>query len=186
MNKLLLVAVLLLGFSAMAVAQDTPVAEIFAGYSYVRPDTGQDESLNMHGWNTSVSINGSKLVGMVADFGGTYGTLSDNAGDANIHIHSMLFGPKIAARKGKVTPFVQGLFGFARLSGKSNSGTGAEEIFLGETDFAMAFGGGIDINLSDKVAIRPAQAEWFIIRSAGEMLDNFRYSAGIVFKLGKR
>ena len=65
MKKLLLVAVLLLGFSVMAVAQDTPVVEIFGGYSYFRPDTQEDDfDLNMHGWNASVAINGNKYAGI--------------------------------------------------------------------------------------------------------------------------
>ena len=39
MKKLVLVAVLLLGFSIVAVAQDYPKVEVFGGYSYFRMDT---------------------------------------------------------------------------------------------------------------------------------------------------
>ena len=39
MKKLVLVAVFLLGFSVMAMAQDAPKVEVFGGYSLVLVDT---------------------------------------------------------------------------------------------------------------------------------------------------
>ncbi len=189
MKKLLLVAVLLLGFSVMAVAQDTPVAELFGGYSYFRPDTSamddeDDFSLNMHGWNASVALNGNDYLAFVADFGGYYGKVDEEGEvDVNVKIHSIMFGPKASFRMGKVTPFVQGLFGYARTTATSDVN---DEEFVRENSFAMAFGGGIDININDVVAIRPAQVEYFGIKLGGDMTNNFRYSAGIILKLGKR
>ena len=40
MKKLVLVAVFLLGFSVMAMAQDVPKIEVFGGYSLILMDTG--------------------------------------------------------------------------------------------------------------------------------------------------
>jgi opacity protein-like surface antigen len=184
MKKLLLVAVLLLGFSVMAVAQDTPMAEVFGGYSYVRPDSqGGDVDLNMNGWNLSVALPGNKTLGFVADFGGVYAKEGSNENDEiKYRAYTAMFGPKVTFRLGKVTPFAQALFGYARLTGK----TFQEEQVLKENDFAYTIGGGIDVNLNNMVAIRPAQVEFLSIKSNGDMTGNFRYSAGVVLKLGKR
>jgi opacity protein-like surface antigen len=197
MKKLVLIAVFLLGFSMMVMAQDTPAIEVFGGYSYVRADpTTMDGapagqySLNMNGWNGSVVFNGTPWLGFLADFGGYYGTLRtdynygpDGYSWADIDIYSVMFGPKFAvARTGKYTPFIQALFGYARVKAKELGET------YSENDFAMAFGAGLDINMSDRIAIRPAQVEYFTIKmgQTGDFADNFRYSAGVVFKLGKR
>jgi len=184
MKKLLLIAVLLLGFSVMAVAQDTPVAEIFGGYSYVRPDVDEDEdTLNMNGWNASVAFPGNKYLGFVMDFGGVYGSIEDDGDeDINVRVHTVMFGPKFTARMGKVTPFAQALFGYARMTAKSFQ----EVQLMRENNFAYSLGGGVDINLTDMVAVRPVQIDYLAIKSQGDKTHNFRYSARIVLKLGKR
>ena len=188
MKKLVLVALFLLGFSMMAVAQDAPKVEIFGGYSLVMLDTetmsgeGAAGDLNLNGWNASVSLNGTKWLGFLADFGGYYGNQGDNLENADVTIYSIMFGPKAAIRIGAVTPFIQALFGYARVTADSED----TQVFR-ENDFAMSFGGGLDVNLSDRISIRPAQVEYFTIKagSTGDFADHFRFSTGVVFKLGK-
>jgi opacity protein-like surface antigen len=183
MKKLVLIAVFLLGFSIVAVAEDAPAIEVFGGYSFVRVDTttafdvpSNSFDLNMNGWNASVALNGNKWLGFVADFGGVYGSVES----VNVRTHSIMFGPRIAVRKGKLTPFFQAVFGYARITGDDGDFT--------ENDFGMAFGGGLDINVSSRLAVRPVQVDYFTVKagSTGDFSDNLRYSAGIVFKLGKR
>ena len=76
MKKLVLVAMVLMGFSVMAVAQDPPKVEVFGGYSFVRVDTTTNfgapsgNDLNMNGWDVNVAFNGNKWLGFVADFSG--------------------------------------------------------------------------------------------------------------------
>ena len=197
MKKLVLVAVLLLGFSAMAAAQDAPAVEIFGGYSFLRMDTATAfgapsgyGDLNLHGWDANIAFNGNNWLGFVADFAGHYGTMDTSydygqpAGSlvswADISLYSIMLGPKVTLHRGKVTPFLHGLFGYAHGKAKELGSS------VTENDFAMAFGGGLDINLSDRVAFRPAQVEYFTIKSArsGNFSDNFRYSAGLVFRFG--
>jgi opacity protein-like surface antigen len=179
MKKLVLVAVLLFGFSVLAVAQDVPVAEVFGGYSYLRVDTQtEDVKLNMNGFDANVALNANKLVGVVTDFSGTYGTMEDVV---DTKVYSLMFGPRISIRKGKVTPFVQALFGFAHFSGEVEGVNVAKE-----NDFAMAYGGGVDISVNKIISIRPVQVEYVGVKSGQDLLNNFRYSAGIIFKLGKR
>ncbi|HTY62216.1 MAG TPA: hypothetical protein VMG30_08145 [Acidobacteriota bacterium] len=186
MKKLVLVAIFLLSFAAIAVAGDTPAVEIFGGYSWVNAPSGLGvDGTNLNGWNGQVAFNGNKWAGFVADFGGYYGSIEDTySGESvSVHVHSIMFGPRIAIRRGKVTPFLQALFGYARITADVQG----EDEFK-ENDFAMAFGGGVDINVAGMVAIRPVQVDYFAIKegTTGDFINSFRYSAGIVLKLGKR
>jgi opacity protein-like surface antigen len=186
MKKLVLMAVFLLGFSIMAVAADAPAVEVFGGYTFVRVDTTtafdvekNSFDLNMNGWRGAVAFNANKWAGFVADFGGHYGSVESE----DIRAYSVMVGPRFAVRKGAVTPFFQALFGFAHVTADE----GSQNDFR-ENDFAMAFGGGLDVNVNSLLAVRPVHVEYFTAKagSNGHFSDNLRYSAGIVIKLGKR
>jgi opacity protein-like surface antigen len=154
-------------------AQDTPKAEVFAGYSYVRVNPpGGEPSANLHGFDFSVAGNVNNWFGVVADLG----YYRSRAYIVDVTAVSYLFGPRFSYRKNeKFTPFFQTLFGGARTSA----------VGVSENDFAMTVGGGVDINVHRNIAIRPVQMEYLMIRSNGETLNNFRYSAGVVFRIGK-
>jgi opacity protein-like surface antigen len=184
MKRVTLVAVCLLFISAIAAAaDDTPPVEIFGGYSYFHCDM-QDPSIscNLNGWNASGAFNANKYFGIVADFGGVYGKVNDTYyGDMDVQAHSFLFGPKLSLRKGRIAPFAQALFGVARIR-ESVPGVGSSI----ENDFAMALGGGLDINAGKNMAIRVAQVEYVQTQSNSLASNNFKVSTGIVFKLGNR
>ena len=56
---------------------------------------------------------------------------------------------------------------------------------VSETGFAMAFGGGLDVNAGKRVAIRIFQLDYLPSRLAGVWSKkDFRASAGVVFKWG--
>lgn len=194
MKKLVLVAVFLLGFSVVTIAQEAPIAEVFGGYSLVVADTKvalaqsgyEDHSAGLHGWNISVTLNGNKWAGFVTDFGGLNGTVGDKSGWMDVSLYSVMFGPRVAILRGKVTPFVQALFGYARIRGSEIVGS-REEVHV-ENDFAMQFGGGVDVAINDMISIRPAQIDYFTTKTGltGDFADHFKYSAGFVLKLGNR
>ena len=55
--------------------------------------------------------------------------------------------------------------------------------------FTMAFGGGVDFNVSRNVAFRLGEFDWILTRYTNPITDtnnqnNFRYLGGIVFKFG--
>jgi opacity protein-like surface antigen len=196
MKKLVLVAAFLLGFSAMVLAQDTPAVEVFGGYSLTIVDTrvvleqseynGSD--LNLNGWNGSVAFNANKWAGLVAEFGGSYGTVGDPHMRRwmDVSIFSIMVGPKVTLRRGAAAPFVQALFGNAHVKGRE-AFSGVFETHA-ENDLAMALGGGIDVNLNQRVALRPVQLDYFTTRtgSTGDFAQHLRFSTGFVIKLGKR
>ena len=180
MKKLMLVTVLLLGLSSMAVAQDVPAAEVFGGYSFYRcQDTSVD--CDLHGWNAAVDFNFNKNWAVTADVSGQYGWI-DNLYPyqwADVKHHNFLFGPRYTISAGdNVRPYVHALFGVNHVNPKP--------LFTVENNFAMAFGGGIDVKVNDRVSVRPVQLDYVGVRRYSTIENNIRYSAGIVFKLGSR
>jgi hypothetical protein len=84
-------------------------------------------------------------------------------------MYTYMVGPTLSARTERVTPFVGG------------ASAGGE----GETAnaFAMAFGGGLDVNAGNHLAWRMVQADWLLFRSGGETdKKNVRVSTGLVFR----
>ncbi len=162
MRNLMIIALFLSLLTLPAVAQplsvrDVPKAEVFGGYQY----THFEGSVEANGWNASVAGNISRWFGVAADFSGAY-----KSGE---RVHTYMFGPVFSARSDKVTPFAHALFG-----GASGGGTNA---------FAMAFGGGVDVKVADRVAFRVIQGDWLVFRSEGyTSKKNARVSTGIVFR----
>lgn len=161
-----------------ALAQEAPKAEVFAGYSFLRTfvETGEVgvDGINSHGFNGSIAGNISKHFGIVGDFGFYRASILG----VGINTTTYLFGPRISGRSGKVDPFVHALFGGARAS--------VPDASISDNAFAFAIGGGLDIKASDSVAFRIAQVDYLGTRSEGVTENNFRYSVGIVFRIGGR
>lgn len=164
----LLLAVL--GLALPAKAQDErPRSEVYVGYDYVRVNSN-GSSFNFNGGSGQVTYNFNRWFGVVGDLGGYYTGNGFSAG-----IISYMFGPRGSFRgHGRVTPFVQTLFGGAWAIDASS-----------QSVFAMSAGGGVDLKVSRHFAVRPVQAEYFLTRfrnAPTNQQNNFRYSAGIVFR----
>jgi len=187
----LLCGVMLLSAVA-ASAQDMPKAEVFGGYSYLHV-SDQGATANFNGGSGSLSYDPNSWLGIVGDFGGYH--WSDSGVDANVITY--LFGPKIAFRSGKITPFVQALFGGAHLSGSGSGGSGGTDVRVrpeatfggsgsaSENAFAMALGGGLDWNATPHIGVRLIQAEYLLTKfndGANNRQNNVRVSAGVVFR----
>lgn len=196
--------------SAQTGSDSVPLVEVFGGYSYLRTDLNPNFPFfgrveidkNMHGWNASATVNVNKWLGVEADFSGHYGPTFDEFGfvqnprsNLRQHHHTFLFGPKITVRNNsRFTPFGHILFGVAKTQATL---TGLDE-FVGVTDkgFAMVMGGGLDIKLGDRVAIRAAQVDHLEGRLFSDFnftltlkrlpQDNIRFSTGIVINFGRR
>ncbi|HUJ31460.1 MAG TPA: outer membrane beta-barrel protein [Candidatus Acidoferrum sp.] len=172
---LLLFAVMFLLPTALAAQEESPKAEVFAGYSYGRVHVSGAPAFNMNGASASVSFNPTRSLGIVADFGGYHvGNIGGASVDANVYTY--LFGPKVAYRHGRFTPYAQALFGGAHASASAFGISGSDN------SFAMALGGGVDVNATEHIGIRLIQAEYLMTRFSSETQNNARISAGIVFR----
>jgi opacity protein-like surface antigen len=185
MKKLGLVVILLVGFSVMAVAADVPAVEVFGGYSFYRCSTvSTAASCNLNGWNAGATFNVSENWSGVFDVSGHYGYIDDYSPSFtwfDLKSHTFLFGPRYTVRAGKVSPFMQALVGIKHLNPERDLRT------TGVTNsFTMAFGGGVDYAINDRISLRPAQLDYVTVRQEHDFTNNLRYSAGIVFKFGKR
>src|SRR5687767_290046 len=93
MKRALLLSTFVLMLSSFTMAQETPKAEIFGGYSYA--GTGS------HGFNGSVSGNFNEWFGLTVEASGQYSRLSDQGFTETIRTHSLLFGPRFSLRRNK-------------------------------------------------------------------------------------
>ncbi len=176
MRKVFMFLAALFLAAAPAKAQsDYPSSEIFGGYAYMSSDTGFDRE-NMHGWGVSFAGNVSEKWGFVAEFSGLYGETQFIATDLDHNVTTFMFGPRYSGRSGAATGFAHVLVGGARIRIENTSAT----------KLALAVGGGVDVNVSDNIAIRAVQADYLPIRSFFDgWTHNLRLQTGVVIKLGQ-
>lgn len=182
MKRLVCLLGVLFLFGLTAKAQETPKADLFAGYSYVRanPATSGIDSFNMHGGSASLAWNAKDWLGIVGEFGGYHsGGISGVSVDTNLYTY--LFGPRVSYRKyDRFTPFGQILFGGAHQTFNVSGTSGSDN------SFAMSLGGGLDAKLSNRFSWRVGQVEYLLTRfpeltTSRESQHNTRISTGIVF-----
>jgi hypothetical protein len=192
MQKLFLMAALtIIALPVVAQAQEAPRTEILAGYSYLRLDDNDIDSLDrdLNGFNISANFNViRKSLGLKADVSGHFGdALTSILPRTDFRQYTFLFGPQFTLRKSeRFQPFAHVMAGFAYSESKNDS-LGLD---ITDTGFAFAAGGGIDIKaLSSRLAVRLLQADYVMTRfddglGGTTTSHNLRASTGIVFRLG--
>jgi len=148
--------------------------EVFGGYSYFRADDLANGSYNLNGWNSAFVQNINQRIGIIVDVSGQYGTPASPLLDSQRN-HTFLFGPQFSFRAHpRVIPFAHGLFGFSHVN------VGLAGVFTSDVGLAYGFGGGVDVKISEGLAIRAGQVDYINIRLAGLGTNNIRVSFGIV------
>jgi opacity protein-like surface antigen len=181
-------------FSAAATAQEvpTPTAELGFSYSYTRVNPGGPiSSANANGGYGYAEYNFNRVFGMVAELGANYtgGAGKTLAGNTTFQY---LFGPRFNWRRSRFTPYVQTLFGGERFSNGFNPNSTTPRLLTSQNNFAAAFGGGVDVNLSNRFTVKPIQLEYLMAQAstgAGNLnfvQNNLRYSAGVVLRFGAK
>jgi opacity protein-like surface antigen len=166
-----------------------PKVQVFGGYSLLHTDNGRlngtllDVDLrepnntfgvrsDFNGWDAEAQYNFSRLVGVVADFAGHYGSPFTPYGSRSVGglpsqtAYSVMVGPVFTYRRYKrLTPYLHALFGFSRSSLSASTITGVvnpvSSVATTYDDFAMALGGGVDYKINHRFALRLAQVEWY-------------------------
>jgi hypothetical protein len=173
MNKMKWLAMMVLTMACSASAQQTPKVEVSTGYSFLR--LGGSGGVSQHGGSISIAGNVNNWFGIVGDFG----VYHSSPLGLSLNTYTFLFGPRLSLRVGKVTPFVQTLFGGPHMNASAGG------ISAGTTPFAISAGGGVDLQLSQHIALRP-QVDYIALRSNGSTLNSGRASLGLVFRFGGR
>lgn len=199
-------------FAQSGATTDYKKSEFFVGYSNNQVDTGADsddsvrnffnDRRSFHGFNVSGVANVNRYVGIKGDVSGTYrnddfriSVVTGNntqtvAFKANSSLYNFLGGVQIKdnASTARLKPFAYALAGagHGRVKVKDVScPTGVDCTDFtsdSETGLAGAFGGGLDIRLSDRVDFRAIKVDYNPIRFDGGTQHNVRIGVGLVFK----
>ena len=184
------------GYSNNQVDSGLSVDENFDGIN--------DDRSSFHGFNVSGVYNFSRYLGVKGDISGTYNnkrfdftvpTVPPSTGQVsfvtNNSLYNFLGGIQIKdnASDKRLKPFAHILagVGHGRIKVKNVvcdpdvdcSGIAGS---VSETGLAGAFGGGLDVKLSDRVDLRAIQVDYNPIRFDGATTHNVRFGIGLVFK----
>ena len=208
MFKTMMIGMMILALASIAAAQsDYKRFEFFAGYSHNQTDTGirdDDPGLgnifgsreSTHGFETSVTGNVSRYVGMKFDFSAHFNKRTvvfptfSHALEFDSRLYNFLGGVQVKdnASQKTVKPFAHALAGVAHshLTSRIKNDVcigNCPDIFRGtssDTGFAGAFGGGIDIRLSRRFDVRAIQLDYNPTKLLDGTQHNLRTGIGIV------
>jgi hypothetical protein len=127
------------------------------------------------GWLASVGWNLAGPWAIVGEVGGSYETTrisTPPSSDIHAHFYNFAVGPRIAStRRQTVRPFAQVLLG----------GVQAGSEFGSISHFAWQPGGGIDVRVSDALAIR-VQTDYRVIPFGTTAVKQWRIATGVVLR----
>ena len=208
MSKYLAQVALILLTAGTVLAQDNtfPKVETSPAFMFIRTPTSFtapngtrfSESFNCAGGGGTFAYNFTSLLGIAADLGGCkyFGeTIPALSSKVSGNDFTYMFGPRFTFRSASAfRPFFEVNFGGNRLSLSCNSGTPCSGITYTKDAFALTAGGGFDIKLSKKFALRLIQAEYlytrfgnscqFALCSDNNNQNSFRLKSGIVIGWG--
>jgi len=189
---------LVLGWLSVALpaaAQDTPKADVSAGYQVIGLTGDIDETL-VKGWYVDIAGNVTSLLGIVFELGGDYKSIDESfttggvtaTATADLSVHQFMGGVRFNLRPNPtVTPYGQFLVGAVRgAADVSTSVTGNGEVLfsgsdaLSSTNFGLQTGGGIDLRITNRIGIR-AGADYLRIFEEDAGANAFRFAVGVVF-----
>jgi hypothetical protein len=145
-----------------------PTADLYGGYSYTH--AGQ---ASLHGWGLAGSYRLQGSLRLVVDLTGHYGSFAG----ASLSQTALMAGVRRTWSVRGLTPFVDGLAGFARTSTSFGAISGSG------TDWGVAFGGGVDYPLSERWAAR-GLAQLRLLHGEGAWDTDPRISIGAVYRFG--
>lgn len=194
--------------SLVAAAQtEYPKVELAGGYSYVNINPQVVSSQNANGGGGAFVYNVSSIFGIKADFMGYASSTGISqylknkygyTGSASGNAFTYMFGPQIKKHSGRFQPFGEGLFGSYHSNGYGtlincieNNGCTSKSGNGNNNGFAMEFGGGLDIPISEHVQIRPVEVDYLFMHVNANHIanysadwNNFKYFGGINFTFG--
>ena len=192
-------------------------AEVYGNYSYMQFNptiTGlQSRALNGGGGGVQFNLGPKSMLGFRADLQGYQSTqwsldvkspistpggiipIGNYKSDANMFTY--MFGPVINFNAKKLRVFTDVLFGqtvsngYVQLTNAVIAGGGKINKAGDQHPFTMAFGGGLDLNVSKTLSFRLGQMDYVLTRFSNPFTgdsnqNNFRYQAGIIFKFGAK
>lgn len=160
-------------FALGAIAQDEPRFETYLGYSFTRVNSGINvPAFSANGGVGEIAFNFNKWLTAVGSFNAVH-----NGNISNFHVDQTLFGymfgPRVNVRFGRVTPFLETLFGSThdsrsfRVPGTTVQvgNTILAQRFVNDANaFSMLIGGGLDLPINSHLAFRPIKLDYYMTR----------------------
>jgi opacity protein-like surface antigen len=198
MKKSITVIGMVVLFALTAAAQDVPQMETFLGYTYVRANSATNvPAFSANGGSGQFVYNFNRWIAGVADIGAVH---NGNIGGAHLDstITNFLFGPRVALRYSRLTPYFQTLFGgvYAASSTKilvlnpADAQTVSARLSTSQTGFGMTVGGGLDFKITKHLSFRPIGLDYYLTRlqnlrsQTDNNQNNLRYTTGVNFTFG--
>jgi hypothetical protein len=167
-----------------------PKYEIAGMFNYMNVHPGDPfDAFGSQGGSGSFTYNASRWLGLTAEIGGLHYDrnvfpLTGSNQSISGGLTTYLFGPRLNLRKfDHFVPFGEFLIGGAH-AGKQLTGD------QGQSAFAIAAGGGVDVVITRYLAWRFAQIDYVMTNFSGTGVggnarqDNFRVGTGIVLRFG--
>jgi len=172
---LLIPAVLIVLSCPALQAQETPAWDVSGGYSYLKADL-RGTSFHLNGGAASVTENLNDWFGGRVELNAYQGSVNGT----NVSAQTFTYGPVFTYRRfDKIAPFAHVQLGAIHAS------QGYLGISTSAFKFAMTAGGGVDVKISQRAAIR-LQGDYLMTRFLGLRQDNVQGSVGLVVRFGTK
>jgi outer membrane immunogenic protein len=191
LTKTLVVVLLTLGFTAAvtrpALAQSGSRVEVGLDYNYVRSNVpnGGCGCFGLNGGSGWVAFKFSRSLAVVGEIASQTASNISSSG-ADLTLTSYLAGARYSwSHAGRFGPFAQALLGGAHAGGTlapGNSGLPGSA-----NAFAMTAGGGLDIGLTRRIALRALEVDYYLTRfdnGVNDHQNNLRIEAGMIIRIG--
>jgi len=196
-TKLALVAVAIATLStATTRAQNTsavnidevPRADVSLGYNYIKANAppGGCECFGLNGGYASGSYRLLPWLSVAGEFTGSHAKDISLLGQ-DLTLLTFAAGPRVAFPRKHIVPYVQALFGVAH--GSDSYFPTSTGYTTSSSVFDVTAGGGVDINLDRRFAVRIIEAQYMhtsFANGSNNEQNNLMLGAGIVFKFGER
>jgi hypothetical protein len=170
---------LLLAAAPAGVSAQTayPKVEVFGGFSHLPADGNDFPRQASEGFQASAAFNLTRWFGIAGEIGGQYSTATNlwenwaGATTARSSVYEYLVAPRFTVRTRPVNLFAHGLVGMV---------TGHTDIGFSGSAPAFGAGGGVDVHLWSRIALR-AQLD-LLFSTADIVEDNTRLGVGVVVR----
>jgi outer membrane protein OmpA-like peptidoglycan-associated protein/opacity protein-like surface antigen len=193
--RITIAAIVLIALSGAAFGQatsdfknDTPMFNLSAGYERTQANAppGACQCFSANGGYVSGSFFFSNHLSVGARFSGATSSNISSLGQ-NLNLYTIVGGPKLSFPGHRISPYVHVLFGEAHAT--NSYFPTATSYTTTATSFALAPGGGIDLNLSSHWSVRLVEAEYLrtgFPNGSTNTQNQLQIGAGLVYKFRRR
>lgn len=165
-----------------------PRFDLSLGYNNIRANAppGGCDCFDMNGGYVSAGFHVKNWLSIAGEFTGGHANNISLLGQ-NLTLMTFMAGPRVARNGHRLVPFGQVLFGGAHGSDSyfptSTSSTSSA------SSWALSSGGGLDVNLTHRFAIRALEVQYLrtaLPNGTNDAQNHFMIGAGLVIKFGGR